>query len=308
MNRATNARLLSRTLDTAVHRRTLSGVTTAYTHFDDDGNEFTDVLDHNNPNHIWVRLDETDTQTLTQDARAPISVWNYKVRDDKEGIYVKLNYDGNDELEIIGVDNQRMSDAYGELAATFATPRRAGALVNEIVPDRNFEPLRVRPDESGGLVVYIGPGRYEYADRSYYWDASGTLDLEDVPVSSGTKRAVIIGLDPVTELPTLAYGDEVLTTLPGFTLADYNAVINDNIGKVWLCGYERVDGVTSFASLFDLVFLRAYLNPLGTASGASFMPVELTYELTIPDNKQAFVRELYVTSGSLIVNGALYFI
>lgn len=297
--------MLKKGRETAVHAKTLSGVTTAVTQVNDSGVSVRSVRNVERANQIWVRLDETDTQTLSEDAREPVSVWNFKVPY-KEGIYVILGFNRAGEMRIVDMDEQAMDDAYQELAGTFAVPERSGELVQEVVPGWRFKPLRVRPDVSGGLNVVIEDGIYFYGDDFYAWTDKTPIDLADISVSSSTKRAVIIGIDPTDNTSVTAYGDEVSLALPEFTIIDYIAVANANFGKIWLMGYSRESGVTGFQSIYDLIDLRPYVSVSGAASGAGFMPIDLDYELSIPANKQVAVRRLNVVAGGVItVDGVL---
>jgi len=297
---------LRRFQENARHAGKLTGVTTFITYVDESGASSRVIRDPENSNKIFVRLDESDTQTLTEDARAPIAVWNLNKVQYKEGVYVELAYDRAGDLEIAGADNQLMHDAYEQAAGTIASPELVGELKREIVPGWRFKPLRVRPHESGGLNVVIEDGRYQYANASYAWLDKTPLDIASVSVSSGNKRPVIIGIEPGTDTAVLAYGSEVSLALPAFTLADYNTVATDNLGRIWLFGYEHKNGKTTFADLYDLIDIREYISPSGgVSSGQFFMPINLTFDLTIPAGYQVAVRRLNITTGTLTINGVL---
>lgn len=302
------AQKLRRFQENARHAGKLTGVTTYITYVNEAGTSTRVIRDPENSNKIYVRLDETDTQTLTENSRAPIAVWNLNKVQYKEGIYVELAYDRAGDLEIVGTDNQLMHDAYEQAAGTIASPEVAGELKREIVPGWRFKPLRVRPHGSGGLNVIIEDGRYQYANASYAWLNKDPIDIADVSVSSNSKRPVIVGIQPGTDTAVLAYGSEVSTALPAFTLADYNDIANDNLGNVWLFGYEHKDGKTAFADIYDLVDIREYISPGGgISSGQGFMPINLNFALTIPAGYQAPpVRRLNIVSGGVLtINGVL---
>ncbi len=261
--------------------------------------------------YVYVRFDENETQSLTEDPRAAVSVRCFNAADWKEGVPVILEQDVDGEWHVAGVDESRALDAFGAHAKAFTKPAVNGNLNMDIVPGWRFEPLRAYIDaNAGGLNVIIAPGIYEFADDSYAWEDQTPINLATISVTSGMKRPVLIGIDPATGLSTTAYGDEVSVSMPKFTRVDYNELKRSNLGKLWQAGYERDARYSAFNSIYDLTDLRAFQSPGagGVASGNTFMPTHLDFELTVPSGRQAPVqRQFFVVSGGrLIVDGSFF--
>lgn len=294
----------------AKHAGKVKAVTFAPTQVLEDGTSITDVRDRQRSGYIWVRIDNNVPQATTDDARAAVSVRCLKVANYKEGLPVWIEKDADGEWHVEALDEAQAIDTYQDAAANMTLPELSGDIVRLILLADRFKYLRCRQaPEFGGLNVIIEDGIYLFSDDSYAWLDKTPIDLSTISVSSGKKRPVLIGIDPATNTSTTLAGTEVPNTAvyPAFTLADYNELIRTDLTKMWLKGYERKDGVTSFQTLDDLVDVRPFLSPgaSGISSGGYFMPVDLTFTLTIPANRQVPVRRLTVSTGTLTVEGIL---
>jgi hypothetical protein len=294
---------LKKALPTIKHAGTRRAVTYAATQEDATGATVVSVRDVNREGYVNVRLDENETQGLTEDPRQGFSVRCLNAADWKEGVGVLLGRGVDGEEEVIGTDDARNLDSFGAHAAAFKRPLVNGNLDMSIIPGWRLEPLRVRPDSiSGGLNVVIEDGIYEYAGTSVAFTDKTPIDLGSISVSSGMRRPVIIGVDPATNTAITAYGDEVMASGYAFTIIDYNNVRTANPGKIWPFAYERKDGVTAFRSIYDLIYIGALYNPTGIAGGVGFMPIDLGYELTIPPNQQFVVDYMTTVDGGSLIN------
>ncbi len=292
---------LKRLYKTAKHEGKRPAVTCAQTQEDEAGTSYVTPKDIEHDNKIFVFIDG--------DTSKAVSVWNLPPCqvDYIDDLAVYVGEDAGGKLSIVEADKELMNAEFGEAARTVLLGQLAGDLIKLILPSRNFKPLRVRPHETGGLNIVIEPHRYEYGVTSYVWDDPSAYDLSAVTVTSGYRKPVIIGIDPSTQAITTATGAERSLAMPAFTLTEYNTVVSANPGKLWLAGYARTDGVTSFQTLQDLVDLRAWLTPGGgIANGNSFMPIDLDFPLTIADNQQVPIRRLNIVAGGVLtVSGVL---
>lgn len=294
--------ILRKGRETAKHSGVQIAVTTNMPQITEDGVTYDTPRDIERTNHIWVLIDG--------DLSKPVSVWNIGAArvPYKENIQVVLNTDVFGNLKIIDSDPTQVDFMYGEAANTLFLGELVGEIISLVLPSRKFKPLRVRPDASGGLNVVIENGIYQFSDHSYAYMDVTPIDLSTITVSSGMKRPVLVGIDPATNTPTTAYGDEVPITLPEFTIVEYNAVIEANLSKLWLAGYQRKDGITAFQTAQDLTDARAWLSPGagGVAAGNTFMPINLDFELIIPVNRQVPVKRLNIIDGGILqLNGIL---
>lgn len=113
---------------------------------------------------------------LTDDNNKVILAYNVRVKNRAElPIWVRETEDG---FEVEGVRGKRGSEFYGTAAPTLNVPEIIGALMNTVIPARNYEPGRVRPFATDSLVLHVEPFWYRYFGRLFRWPG-GTVDMTD---------------------------------------------------------------------------------------------------------------------------------
>lgn len=291
----------------AKHRGKRKATTYAQEQVLENGTTVTDVADHERDGYVFVRYDDDEPQTYQDNARSGVSVRCVgRVADYEPGVSVWVVKDADGEDHVDSLEEAGALDTYGKGAASKTLPRIARELLKWIVPARNFAPLRAyQATEYGGLNVVIEKGFYGFDSDSHFYADTTPIDLTTVSVTSGYLRPVLIGIDPSTETPVLQAGDEFPATLPSaYTEAGFNAIIRTHLDKLWVSGYLRRSGITTWQTPDDLIDVRAFLSPgAGTiAGGSTFMPINLDYELTINANRQVVVDYMTTSGDGALIN------
>lgn len=153
---------------------------------------------------VWVRLESNSlaivANNITINNMMPnIPVW--------VGISQRTG-----EWEVMGVNDAAIAEL-GDIASTLNTPNRVGALVGEVTDPNWLSPLRVYPDDGINFGVAVDAGLF-YWQGSLHYFAGGTLDISASKPTSvfGTKRPVLIGIDPATDTLVAYAGTTVLIT------------------------------------------------------------------------------------------------
>jgi hypothetical protein len=161
-----------------------------------DGSVNSDVTEGLTHPYIWVRPSNT---------RQQVRALNVNVNDRTPNLPVRVGFDRfYNEMVVMSVDAPATIQAYGDATATLNTVRRAGGLVNELVPAYNIAPGQVYIET--GLVLRAR--QFPYIDSTgnekVWQDATGNLDLSgDVPGTANEHALTRISLNPDADSPTL---------------------------------------------------------------------------------------------------------
>lgn len=153
---------------------------------------------------VWVRLESNSlaivANNITINNMMPnIPVW--------VGISQRTG-----EWEVMGVNDAAIAEL-GDIASTLNTPNRVGALVGEVSDTNWLSPLRVYPANGINFGVAVDAGLFYWQGFLHYF-AGGTLDISASKPTSvfGTKRPVLIGIDPTDDSLVAYAGTTVLIT------------------------------------------------------------------------------------------------
>lgn len=120
---------------------------------------------------------------LTDDNNKVILAYNLRVKNRAElPIWVRETEDG---FEVEGLRGKRAGEFLGEAAPTMNLPEIIGALMNTVIPARNYEPGRVRLFTADTLTLHVEPFWYRYFGRMKRW-AGGTVDMTDYRPTTDT--------------------------------------------------------------------------------------------------------------------------
>jgi len=262
-----------------------------------DGTINPDVVEGLTHPYIWVRVGG---------ARHEVRALNVNVNDRVPNLPVRVGFDRiYNEMVVMEVDAPATTHAYGDATATLNVPRRAGEIVDELIPGYNFAPGQVYPpNEDLNMAVRLFP--YVASDGTEkVWDSGDTVGVSgDVPGSANEHVLTRISLNPDPDNPALVstVGTAKSNVLP-FQRAE---ALNISIpaGHISLAVLRLENGDTSLTldRFWDWRFFASEGVEQGDELNAQLTTVSTTK--TIAANTEVRVSKMTVT-GKLTVTGRL---
>lgn len=262
-------------LDTAQHRRKIKARTGRIDPSTGLVDEDPNVYDQDDlaiiPNRLWVRIGATRTNPK---GRGQVAVWNWgKVRTDKADLPVVLDYNDDNDLEIVGADAEAANAMLGAAGQAFYQPDPPPPELarNTLITRRSIMDFRpYRDPDLGGLYLYVHEGWYGGAK----WNGGSILLT---PTATANKKAwVVVGFDESTGALVQALGtdyslaytelpeSDIATTFAGATFANARPI----------CAVPLANGATTFTngSITDIRDITA----VGSADGGDML--KATYD------------------------------
>ncbi len=215
-------------------------------------------------NKIWVRVGATTRTDAGRELRVVKNLNAVTTLSTDKPVLIWRNFDG--EWEVFGLDP---TYADRELGGAIAAAQGDGPPVEvnkTLISRRNIIDFRPRLGDSGGLQMYVAPGRY----RGKAWDG-GNINLAPyVTATAGKQAVVVVGFDEDTGALVAATGNDIDAsddTHPDSEITDVLATSTfDNarpIAAVWLD-----NGATAFTNseIIDLRDLTA-VGEAGSGTG-----------------------------------------
>lgn len=207
------------------------------------------VIETGKPNIHYVTLDDG---TVTEAINLKVShLGGNEIR-----IEVKPGKGGR--YEVIGLDTERALDTLGAAAAAAGTPAHSHNILNTALFDpvshrRILEGLVYHHQGDDPLLLRIAGFPYD-GGSSYFPDNSINLSapVDYRPTSADTKRWVKVGIDLSTNLPLVAAGPEMGSTV----LTGYTDLVGIAFSGLALFGVLLRYGQTTTPALEDFLDLR----------------------------------------------------
>lgn len=211
-------------------------------------------------NKIWVRVGATTRTDAGRELRVVKNLNAVTTLSTDKPVLIWRNFDG--EWEVFGLDP---TYADRELGGAIAAAQGDGPPVEvnkTLISRRNIIDFRPRLGDSGGLQMYVAPGRY----RGKAWDG-GNIDLAPyVTATAGKQAVVVVGFDEDTGALVAATGNDIDAsddTHPDSEITDVLATSTFNnarpIAAVWLD-----NGATAFTNS-EIIDLRDLTSSAGPA-------------------------------------------
>lgn len=209
-------------------------------------------------------------------------------------------------LVIKGVDESGRLDAFiGSGNFSYGVgphTHRIGSGLEYELEALRMEMGRIKP--FSGLTVAITDFRYFY-NGFWYTYSGGTIDLTSYKPAANTWAWVLVGLDPVTNMPVAATGAAQGLTTP-LTLDQIDAIAFDDyipLGAVKVKGSD-----TTLNNLANFQDAHGWFN--GWSSTAAQVGWTVDYNALIPTGRDAFIpgTVTVLTGFTLTVSGELFVI
>jgi hypothetical protein len=221
----------------------------AYLGFKQTGGNY-EIPVEGSPGYVWVRIEDGQERTVTQ-------AWNEAKVEFIPDLPIRVKRDKTRRV-VIGMDSAA-PDFLGDAIGLIGTGEPGSGKMQPISARRLLDGLiGVHPD--GGKQVYVYPFAYNYDGIDYYY-SGGTLDLTSYWPTTGNKRWIKLGFDPVAAAPVAVAGSD-------FTpLAD---IPESNLAEIAFDGYFSFAGVQVIGDQSGVISERQFTDFTPWRSGAGY--------------------------------------